>query len=82
MRRCSTKDPGANRLARRRNRQALEWMNELTILGLEELFQSKPAVAARLPVVREEVRRGRVSPLAASRELLGLFHPETEGRKS
>jgi len=69
-------------LARRRNRQALEWMNELTVFGLEELFHSQPAVAARLPVVREEVRRGSVSPLAASRELLGLFHPETEGTNS
>jgi len=68
-------------LAHRRNRQALEWMNELTMLGLEEMFRSQPAVAARLPVVREEVRRGRMSPLAASRELLGLFELETEGTK-
>ena len=61
-------------LARRRNAQALEWMNELTALGLEEMFQSNSAVAARLPFLRDEVRRGRVSPFAASRELLSLFH--------
>ena len=69
-------------LAQRRNRQALQWMNELTVLGLEERFQSDPAVAARLPAVREEVRSGRMSPFAASRELLGLFHFETERKKS
>jgi len=68
-------------LAQRRNRQALEWMNELTMLGLEELFHSHPAVAARLPIVRDQVRRGRMSPFAASRELLDLFELETEGRR-
>lgn len=60
-------------LAQLRNRQALTWMNELTALGLEELFRNHPAVAARLPAVREEVRRGRMTPLAASREMLALF---------
>ena len=63
-------------LAQRRHRQALEWMNELTMLGLEELFQRNGAVAARLPPLREEVHRGRVTPFAASRELLALFRKE------
>jgi LAO/AO transport system kinase len=72
---------GNGYLAKRRNRQALEWMSELTVLALEELFHSHPAVAARLPFLREEVRRGRMSPFAASRELLGLFELETEGTK-
>ena len=61
-------------LARGRNRQALEWMNELTTLGLEELFRRNRAVSERLPVLREEVRLGRATPFAASRELLALFH--------
>lgn len=56
-----------------RNRQALEWMDELTRLGLEELFHRNRAVAERLPLLREEVRRGRMTPFAASRELLALF---------
>jgi LAO/AO transport system kinase len=68
-------------LAQRRNRQALQWMNELTILGLAEQFHSQPAVAARLPIVRDQVRRGRMSPFAASRELLGLFELQTEDTK-
>ena len=55
-------------LARLRNLQALEWMNELTMLGLEDLFRANPAVAGRLPLLREEVHRGRITPFAASRE--------------
>jgi len=61
-------------LARVRNRQALEWMNELTMLGLEDLFRRNRAVSERLPVLREEVRQERMTPFAASRELLALFH--------
>ena len=49
------------------------WMDELTLLGLEDLFRGKRAVAARLPHLRQEVRHGRITPLAASRELLALF---------
>lgn len=60
-------------LAKLRNLQALQWMNELMMLGLEELFRGNHAVARRLPVLREEVHRGRMTPFAASRELLALF---------
>jgi LAO/AO transport system kinase len=67
-------------LAQHRSHQALEWMNELTMMGLEELFQQDRAVSARLPYLREEVHGGRVTPFAASRELLSLFqhHPAHE----
>jgi LAO/AO transport system kinase len=61
-------------LARRRNLQALDWMRELTMLGLDELFRSDRAVAARLPLLEEDVRMGRKTPFAASRELLAFFH--------
>jgi LAO/AO transport system kinase len=61
-------------LARLRNRQALQWMNELMMLGLEDLFHRDRAVAERLPRLREEVHQGRMTPFAASRELLALFH--------
>jgi LAO/AO transport system kinase len=60
-------------LAKRRNQQALEWMNELTMLGLEDLFRRNRAVAGRLPLLREEVHGGRMTPFAAARELLALF---------
>jgi len=64
-----------------RSRQALEWMNELTMIGLEELFREHPAIVQRLAEVRDAVKRGRMSAFAASRELLTLFHPEMEETK-
>jgi LAO/AO transport system kinase len=60
-------------IARRRSRQALQWMNELVTLGLEESFRQDHAVAARLPALQAAVDRGQITPLAASRELLALF---------
>ena len=60
-------------LARLRNRQSLQWMKELTALGLNEMFRGNRAVADRLPALEEEVRHGRTTPFAASRELLALF---------
>ena len=67
---------GKGVLVSRRNLQALQWMQELTMLGLDELFRRNRAVAERLPLLREEVRMGRTTPFAASRELLALFHIE------
>lgn len=61
------------RVARLRSRQALDWLNELLSLGLEEAFRKDPAVVERLPELREAVGRGQVTPFAASRELLALF---------
>jgi LAO/AO transport system kinase len=63
-------------LARRRSRQALEWMKELVSLGLEASFRGDPRVAARLPELQDAVGQGQVTPFAASRELLALFHKE------
>lgn len=64
------------RLAELRHRQALEWMDELTRMGLEELFQRNEAVAERLPLLRDAVRSGRITPFAASRELLERFESQ------
>jgi LAO/AO transport system kinase len=63
-------------LTKLRNDQALQWMNELTMLGLEEMFRRNRAVAGRLKLLREEVHRGCMTPFAASRELLALFRLE------
>ena len=60
-------------LALQRKAQALEWMSELVRLGLVEEFQRDHGVSARWPALEDEVRAGRVSPFAASRELLALF---------
>jgi LAO/AO transport system kinase len=62
-------------MARRRSRQSLEWMKELIQLGLEESFRANEAVAGRLPGLETAVHQGQLTPLAASRELLGLFRP-------
>jgi LAO/AO transport system kinase len=66
-------------LAQRRSHQALEWMHELVMLGLRESFRADRAVAERLPLLQEEVRRGQVTPFAASRELLRVFHKNPQG---
>jgi LAO/AO transport system kinase len=73
---------GNGSLAKLRNLQALQWMNELTMLGLEELFRGNRAVAERLPLLREEVHRGRMTPFAASRELLSLFRRQPANSES
>jgi len=62
-------------IAERRTRGALEWMDDLISMGLAEMFRAQPEVAQRLPALQREVREGHVTPLAASRELLGLFRP-------
>jgi hypothetical protein len=54
-------------------------MNELVMLGLEKSFRADHAVSSRLPLLQEEVRRGQVTPFAASLELLRMFraHPRS-----
>jgi len=64
----------SGRLAERRSGQALEWMKELIALDLEASFRSDAAVAKRLPELQQAVKAGEVTPFAASRELLELFH--------
>jgi LAO/AO transport system kinase len=64
-------------LEQQRRRQALEWMNELVMLGLEESFRGDPQVAARWPELQDAVHQGHVTPFAASRELLALFRPRS-----
>ena len=60
-------------LAERRSRQALDWMNELLLIGIEESFRNDPKVAVRLPLLEEKVRLGSITPFAASRDILRLY---------
>ena len=60
-------------LARRRSRQALEWMKELIALGLEDSFRRHAGVSSRLAALEDAVERGQTTPFAASRELLEMF---------
>jgi LAO/AO transport system kinase len=59
--------------AARRKRQALDWMREMVATGLQDLFRSDPAIAARLPALEQAVEQGTMTPFAAARELLMRF---------
>ena len=59
-----------------RRRQALEWMKELLLIGIEDSFRNDPRIAAKLPLLQDEVRRGAITPFAASRDLLRLYNSE------
>ncbi len=58
---------------RRRSEQALEWLNEALLDGLERQVRRSPSIRARLDAVKGEVARGRLSPFRAAREVLALF---------
>jgi len=60
-------------LARLREGQALEWMREALLYGLEQEIRRDDAVNDRLAAMREEVRAGRISPFRAAHDLLRLF---------
>ena len=62
-------------IERRRTLGDLQWMDDLIAMGLGEMFRAQPTVAKRLGELRSDVRDGRATPLAASRELLQLFRP-------
>jgi GTPase len=64
------------RLAELRSRQSLQWMRELVFLGLERELRRNPGVARRMADLEDDVRRGRTTAFAASRELLALFRGE------
>ncbi len=63
----------SGKLEERRTLGALQWMDDLISMGLGEMFRRQVAVAERLPALRRDVRSGRTTALAASRELLHLF---------
>lgn len=58
---------------RRRKEQALEWMKDTLLYGLEEEFRRDAAVNGRLAAMQQDVLEGRVSPFRAARQLLALF---------
>jgi len=60
---------------RHRSEQALEWMREALLFGLEQEIRRDPAVGRRLGAVQQDVLHGRVSPFRAARDLLTLFRP-------
>lgn len=63
----------SGKIAERRMRGDLQWMDDLISMGLAEKFRAQTDVAERLPALRREVKNGLITPLAASRVLLRLF---------
>lgn len=60
-------------LAKRRRRQALEWMHELLSGGLQDLLRTDPATSRLLPSLEAAVQNGRIAPPLAARQLLSEF---------
>jgi LAO/AO transport system kinase len=61
-----------------RREQSLAAMRQLIRSDLESAFHCDPEIAAKLPQIENELRKGLITPFAAARTLLGAFH----GRKS
>ena len=59
--------------ARLREEQALEWMREALLLGLEQDVRRDRTITDRLAAMRAEVRSGRLSPFRAARDLLAAY---------
>lgn len=59
--------------ARLRQEQAIEWMREALLFGLEQEIRRDDEVAGRLASMQAEVRSGRLSPFRAARDLLDAF---------
>jgi LAO/AO transport system kinase len=65
-------------LGRLREAQALEWMRDALLLGLEQEVRHDAAVNAELAEMRQQVRAGRLSPFRAARDLLRLFRRDQD----
>jgi LAO/AO transport system kinase len=63
---------------RRRRQQALDWMRELILSGLQTEFYNHPGVRERLPVLEDAVRASHATSYSAARELLALFRSRSE----
>jgi len=59
--------------ARLREEQAIEWMREAILLGLEQEIRRDRVVTDHLAAMRDEVRSGRLSPFRAARNVLTAF---------
>jgi LAO/AO transport system kinase len=60
-------------MARHRQDQALEWMKDALLYGLEQEIRRDDAINDRLGAMEQDVLQGKVSPFRAARDLLSLF---------
>ena len=70
---------GGGHWVRKRQSQALTWMNERIESGLREAFTQQAGVAAALSHMQQEVLSGRVAASTAARQLLALASKPTTG---
>jgi LAO/AO transport system kinase len=63
----------ADLLEAKRKSQSLEWMAFLLDDGLRQWFYGHPQIKTQLPLLRQEVAAGRLSPTAAADQLLSRF---------
>lgn len=57
----------------KRAHQAVQWMEEEILRQLGERFFRHPKIAAKLPLLKKEVKAQKRSPMSAAMELLELF---------
>jgi LAO/AO transport system kinase len=60
-------------LERLRSEQAMEWLRDALLYGLEEELRREAGDGGRLAEMQGEVREGRLSPFRAARQLLTRF---------
>ena len=60
-------------IARRRQQQAVDWLNDLIRDELQRRFDLNPRVQSLLPALRESVGRGEIPVVAAARSLLADY---------
>jgi LAO/AO transport system kinase len=58
---------------RRREEQAIEWMRDALLYGLEQAVRNDERISGRMGSVELDVRAGRLSPFRAARDLLTAF---------
>jgi LAO/AO transport system kinase len=65
-------------IAKRRQQQAADWLDDLIHDGLQRRFDRSQRVRARFPGLREAVLRGETTAVAAAAELLAAFDRNQE----
>ncbi|NQW58519.1 MAG: methylmalonyl Co-A mutase-associated GTPase MeaB, partial [Polynucleobacter sp.] len=62
----------------RRQKQASAWLTEHIEAGLKLKFREHTAIANQYPNTLEQVRSGQLAPSVAARQLLAIFHSNSE----
>ncbi|HEY6271952.1 MAG TPA: hypothetical protein VIX19_08155 [Terriglobales bacterium] len=61
---------------RHRREQALDWMKDALLCGIEEELRRDTVVSERLAAAQRDVSEGQLSPFLAARQILALFRRE------